>query len=147
MEGRSATAEDLPTARIPGCDPVPVRYMITRQLDDTLATVRVNRGNSHAWESLIGDTLPNAILAADAALERSGKKCRDNKPVLGILRIESEQTGLGAKVFGIHYQGSWAEVWPVAMCGKIVEVTVEFTADGDGGAYTRIPGGRVRVLP
>ncbi|MGV2496755.1 hypothetical protein [Pelagerythrobacter aerophilus] len=136
------------TARMPGCDDAPVRYMVMQDIDDSLKTIRVNRGTSHAWDSLIGDTLPSARLAATAALRRAGIDCSDEDGAsLGVTRIASEEPDLGEEIFGIRYSGRWTEVWPIETCDRTVEVLIRFTADGDGGAFTRIPGDEIRVLP
>ena len=135
------------TARMPGCDPAPVRYMIMQNTDDSLRTIRVNRGVSYAWESLLGDTLPAVQLAAITALKRGGFTCSGNeRPTLGVTRIASEEPNLGKDTFGIRYSGSWTEVWPMESCKRTVEVLIRFTADGDGGAFTHIPGDQTRVL-
>ena len=134
--------------RMPGCDAAPVRYMVMQDTDDSLKTIRVNRGISYASDSLISDALPSARIAADIALNRAGVSCEiadDFK--LGVIRIESEEEGLGADLFGVRYTGSWDEVWPIETCGRIAEVLVKFTADGDGGAYFHVPGDQVKILP
>lgn len=136
------------TARLPQCDPAPVRYMIMQNTDNTLQTIRVNRGASYAWDSLIGDTLPAAQLAAMTALKRNGVECNSSeKPRLGVSRIDSEEANLGKNTFGIRYSGSWTEVWSIEACKRTVEVAIKFTADGDGGAFTHIPEDKTRVLP
>lgn len=135
------------TARLPGCDTAPVRFMIIQDKADRLQTIRVNRGRSHAWDSLIGDTLPLAQVAAMAALTRRKIECTPTKAgKLGVVRIASEDENLGRDVFGVRYAGSWGEVWPIEICDRVVEVVVNFTADGDGGAYTDIPGERIAIL-
>lgn len=136
------------TARLPGCDSAPVRYMVIQSADNSLQTIRVNRGQSYAWDSLIGDTLPLAQLAAAAALKRKGFTCSsDDKPVLGVTRVVVKEPNLGDDIFGIRYSGSWTEVWPIQICKRTVEVSIKFTADGDGGAFNHIPGDDTRVLP
>lgn len=136
------------TARLSGCDLAPARYMIMQNTDNSLQITRVNRGVSYAWDSLIGDTLPLAQLAAIAALKRAGVMCSSNeKPTLGVTRIASKEPNLGNSVFGIRYSGSWTEVWPIEACKRTVEVSIKFTADGDGGAYNYISGDKTRVLP
>jgi len=135
------------TSRLPGCDAVPVRFMVMQNNDDSLRTIRVNRGISYAHDSLISDTLPLAVLAATAKLQRMGFSCNvEDGFKLGVTRIESEEDGLGADMFGVRYQGSWSEIWPISTCNRTVEVLVTFTADGDGGAYTNLPGDQVKVL-
>ena len=60
----------------------------------------------------------------------------------------AEESDLGADVFGVRYVGSWSELWPIEICGQIVEVPVTFKADGDGGAYYNIKDETVKlVLP
>lgn len=136
------------TTRMPGCDPVPVRYMVMQYTDKSLETIRVNRGVSYAWESLIGDTLPLVQLAAISALKRKGSSCSgEDRSSLGVIRIVSEEPALGDVTFGIRYSGSWTEVWPIEACKQTIEVLIKFTADGDGGAFTHIPGDQTRVLP
>jgi len=136
------------STRMPGCDEVPVRYMIMQDVDNGLRTIRVNRGVSKAWESLFGDTLPSVQLAAAAALRREGVTCSgDEKTSLGITRIASEDPDLGQEVFGIRYSGGWGEIWPIVTCDRVVEVLIRFRADGDGGAFTHIPGDETRILP
>lgn len=135
-------------ARLPGCDAAPVRFMIMQDTSGALSTIRVNRGQSLAWDSLIGDTVPLAEIAAVAALKRQKIDCALTTPgKLGVTRVVNESEGLGGDVFGVRYAGSWSEVWPLKLCGRTVEVTVDFTADGDGGAYTKLPGELVTVLP
>ena len=133
------------TARMPGCDDAPVRFMVMQAADASLRTIRVNRGTSHAWESLIGDTLPLVQLSAMATLAREGTDCSGERAVLGVTRIVSEGPGLGDKTFGIRYEGRWSEVWPIEICGRRIEFTVDFAADGDGGAHIHIPGEQIRI--
>lgn len=124
-------------ARLPGCDSAPVRFMTIQNRDNSLKTIRVNRGVSYAWDSLIGDTLPKAHIAAVTRLRQAKHECQlDSKYILGVTRIQSEGNGLGSDVFGVRYKGSWNEIWPIKTCGKTVEVLVEFAADGDGGAFS-----------
>lgn len=133
--------------RHPDCDKAPVRYMIVQDAGGALRTIRVNRGTSYAHDSLIADTLPLAVLAAEAFLTRSKVACAGPKKAqLGIVRVESDGSGLGPDVKGVRYAGSWTEIWPLSVCGRIVEVPVIFTADGDGGAYTDIKGASLRQV-
>ncbi|MFK4792106.1 hypothetical protein [Sphingobium sp. ZW T5_29] len=135
-------------ARLPKCDNMPARYMLMQNMDGSIRTIRVNRGVSYAWDSLIGDTLPLVRLAANVALKRKGIDCNEgSKFKLGVTRIASESQDLGSDLFGIRYIGSWSEIWPIETCSQTVEVLVNFTADGDGGAYSRMPGDKVAVLP
>ncbi|MEP3225409.1 MAG: hypothetical protein ABJO01_05500 [Parasphingorhabdus sp.] len=136
------------TARLPGCDTVPVRYMVMQNNDNSLKTIRVNRGKSYAHDSLISDTLPLALLAATGALQRKGIGCdAKDKFKLGVTRIKSETDGLGPDIFGVRYAGHWAEIWPIEICDQTVEILVKFKADGDGGAFTDLPGDQISILP
>jgi len=122
--------------------------MLLQDTDKSFETIRVNRGVSYAWESLISDTLPLASMAAYVALKQHGQECDlDGGATLGVTRLASEDVDLGEDVYGARYSGSWAEIWPMTLCGKTVEVRVDFRADGDGGAYTDLPGDDVRILP
>lgn len=132
-------------ARHPVCDEVPVRYMLVQDGSGGLRSFRVNRGRSHAHESLISDTFPLATLAAEAFLTRAKLPCPEpKKPQLGVTRIAEEDGDLGPDKFGVRYKGSWTEIWPVAICGETLDVTVRFTADGDGGAYTNLKGDAIK---
>ncbi|WP_415643735.1 hypothetical protein [Sphingomonas antarctica] len=134
--------------RHPNCGPEVTRYMTMQQTDGTLNTVRVNRGVSYAHDSLIGDTVPLASLAADQSLRKAGAGCEVSKPgTLGVIRIASEDPGLGPDIYGVRYAGGWSEIWPVSLCGRTVEVLVHFLADGDGGAYTDIKDEAAKLLP
>lgn len=135
------------TARLPGCDHAPARYMVMQNIAEDLSTVRVNRGISYAWDSLFGDTLPLAHLAALAVLAHQGTACDEGAGFrLGVTRVAAEAENLGEDMFGVRYEGSWSEVWPIEACDRTVEVTVNFTADGDGGAFLDIPGEAVTVV-
>lgn len=54
---------------------------------------------------------------------------------------------MGPEVYGVRYTGSWSEVWPITLCGRTVEVSVRFTADGDGGAYNNLKSAEAKLLP
>lgn len=135
------------TARHPNCDATPVRYTISQDSAGALNTIRTNRGRSLANESLISDTWPLAVVQAGATAKRNGLDCDPQGASLGETRVEKEEPGLGADVYGVRYTGSWSEVWPIQLCGRTIEVTVRFTADGDGGAYTDLRGAEARLLP
>jgi hypothetical protein len=136
------------TAQLPKCDTAPVRFMVLQRADASLKTIRVNRGTSYAWESLIADTFPRALIGAHIALSQKGLNCgSEEKAILGILRISSEEPDLAPVQFGVRYKGRWTEIWPLELCNHTIEVTVAFTADGEGGAYSRIVSDKTRILP
>lgn len=134
------------TVRHPNCGATPVRYTVSEDSTGDLAAIRTNRGLSLANESLIIDTWPLALLQAEATAKRNGLICEPQGPGLGVTRIAKEEPGLGADVYGVRYTGSWVEIWPIEMCGRTIEVTVRFTADGDGGAYTDLKGTEAKLL-
>lgn len=134
-------------ARHPDCDGDVVRYTIVQDAAGELSTIRSNRGLSLANESLISDTWPLALLQAEATLKRDRIVCEGSVANLGIVRLINKEPGIGSDVFGVRYSGSWSELWPINLCGRTVEITVRFTADGDGGAYSNLKGVEARLLP
>lgn len=133
-------------ARHPNCGEV-VRYTMVQDNGDNFSVIRTNRGRSHANESLIGDTFPLAALQAAATLNRAGTRCDPQSATLGVTRITKEEPDLGPETYGVRYSGSWSEAWPVALCGRTIEVGIRFTADGDGGAYQDLKGIEAKLLP
>jgi hypothetical protein len=134
-------------ARHPNCENDIVRYTMVQDSAGDFSAVRTNRGRSHANESLIGDTWPLALLQAESTLRRANVVCDGRLSVLGVTRVAKEEPALGAEVYGVRYTGSWSEVWPITLCGRTVEVSVRFTADGDGGAYSDLEGAEAKLLP
>jgi hypothetical protein len=134
-------------ANHPNCGGETARYNLVSKGDGGLYAIRINRGRSHANESLIGDTWLLAVLQADATLRRAGIECDGRSARMGAVRVSAEEPDLGPEVFGIRYAGSWSEVWPIELCGRTVEVAVRFTADGDGGAYHQLKSTEAKLLP
>ena len=134
----------------PNCGREITRYAVVRRFDDSLYAFRINQGRSNANESLIGDTLPSAITMSFLTLKRAKIDC-DSKEIegssLGATRIVKESVDLGPDIYGVRYKGTWQEVWPIMLCGRTVEVGIDFNADGDGGAYTGIKDENVKLLP
>jgi hypothetical protein len=133
--------------RHPDCGNHIVRYTMTQDSAGNFSTIRTNRGQSYANESLIGDTWPLARLQAENILTRANILCDNRSADLGVTRVAKEEPGLGADVYGVRYTGSWHEVWPITLCGRTVEVGVRFTADGDGGAYNQLHSAEAKLLP
>lgn len=134
------------TVRHPNCSATPVRYTVSEDSAGAFTAIRTNRGLSLSNESLITDTWPLALLQAEATAKRNGLACDPKGAGLGVTRIAKEEPGLGADIYGVRYSGSWVEIWPIEMCGRTIEVTVRFTADGDGGAYTDLKGTEAKLL-
>lgn len=136
------------TVRHNKCDVAEVRYLITQDSSGNLDTIRVNRGVSFAHDSLIGDAYPMATLAAHSVLRVAKVKCDEtSEKELGVVRIEHQSDDLGSAAYGVRYKGSWTEIWPIKMCNRTVEMPVQFTADGDGGAYFSAKGSAAKLLP
>lgn len=136
--------------RHPNCGNDIIRYAVVQQSDDSLYSFRINRGQSNANESLIGDTLPSALAMSFLTLKRAKIDCdiKDDKDfTMGVTRIVRESTDLGPETYGVRYIGIWQEIWPITLCGRTVEVGIDFKADGDGGAYTDIKNDNVKLLP
>jgi hypothetical protein len=133
--------------RFPECGAEISKYNVVRQYDDNLYTFRVNRGRSNANESLINDTLFQTIALSQVVLKRNKVACDSNDFKLGVIRVSNESADLGPDIFGVRYKGSWQEIWPINLCGRTVEVAVDFKADGSGGAYTGLKGENTKLLP
>jgi hypothetical protein len=133
--------------RHPNCGSDIVRYAVVKQFNDSHYAFRINRGQSNANESLIGDTMPKAALVAALMLKRAGKDCRASDVTLGVTRIAEEGADLGPDLYGARFKGSWREIWPIIACGRTVEVSVRFEADGEGGAYTNVKENESTLLP
>lgn len=146
LDGRIRNGWTIVT-RHPNCENHIVRYTMIQDSAGDFSTIRTNRGQSHANESLMGDTWPLALLQAESTLKRANVVCDGRLAVLGVTRVAKEEPALGADVYGVRYTGSWSEVWPITLCGRTVEVSVRFTADGDGGAYNDLKGAEAKLLP
>jgi hypothetical protein len=133
--------------RHPNCGSDVVRYAVVKHYNDSFYAFRINRGRSNANESLIGDTLPNAALVAVLMLKRAGSDCRVSDVTLGVTRIAEEGADLGPDFYGARFKGSWREIWPIITCGRTVEISVRFEADGEGGAYHDIKQNESKILP
>ncbi len=133
--------------RHPNCGSDVVRYAVVKQFGDGYYAFRINRGQSNANESLIGDTLPKAALVAALILKRAGTDCRTSDVMLGVTRVTEESADLGPDFYGARYKGSWREIWPIMTCGRTVEISVRFEADGEGGAYTNVKEDESKLLP
>jgi hypothetical protein len=66
---------------------------------------------------------------------------------IGATHVTGESKDLGPETYGVRYAGSWTEAWQVEACGGTkFEVPIQFTADGDGGAYINVRANNVRVV-
>jgi hypothetical protein len=124
-----------------------IRYATIQKADGSLLSTRVNEGRSNANLSLMRDTSTAAALAAYGAIRKIDAGCDGKGPSMGVTRVVQESGDLGPEIFGVRYVGSWVEVWPFTICNRTAEVKVMFRADGDGGAYTDVPGDQVVILP
>lgn len=134
--------------RTQGCaDPDPLRFMALRRPDGALVAVMVNRGRSNVSPSIMRDTSSNAAIAALGLVKREDASCTGEGMRMERTRIDREDAGLGPDLFGIRYKGGWREIWTFGVCGRSVELPVTFTADGDGGAHSKVEGSAAAVLP
>lgn len=133
--------------RAQGCsDPDPVRFMALRNPEGKLVAVLVNRGRSNASPSIMRDTSANVAMGALQVVKREDAACTGAGMRMERTRIDREDKDLGPELFGIRYKGGWREIWTFGVCGRSVEVPVAFTADGDGGAYSKVEASAA-VLP
>jgi hypothetical protein len=116
----------------------PVRYMIMQPADGMLRAVRVNEGRTFANPVLMRDTGTAAALAALQKSKATNANCGGETMKMGPTRVTSQSADLGPEIYGVRYVGKWTEIWQFETCGLKVDVPVEFTPDGDGGAYTNV---------
>ncbi|MEE4206358.1 MAG: hypothetical protein V2I39_08700 [Erythrobacter sp.] len=126
-------------------DPVR-RFALIEFADGTNRALPVNTGRSIANPSIMRDTSAAAAIGAMARVKREDSACDGSDLEMAGSRIVSESADLGPDVFGVRYTGSWREVWSFGVCGRVVDVPVEFTADGDGGAYTNVKADEIAVV-
>jgi len=124
-----------------------VRYMVLQLADGSLKGARVNQGRSLANPSIMRDTSTAAALAALRQAKIVDPACTGDDMAMGSTRVLSKSKDLGPDTFGVRYVGGWSEVWQFRTCGKNFDVPIDFTADGDGGAYTNVKTSAVTVAP
>jgi len=115
-----------------------VRYMVLQLRDKSLRAARVNEGRSLANPTIMRDTSAMAALAALRQAKIVDPSCKGDDMAMGSTRVVSRSKDLGPEKFGSRYAGSWSEVWQFRTCGRTFDVPIDFTADGDGGAYTNV---------
>jgi len=128
----------------PGAEPV--RYMVVQKADGSLLAPQVNEGRTHANPSIMRDTSAGAALAALQKIRSADAACTGQDMKMGPTRISAESKDLGPDHYGARYVGSWSEVWRFETCGKKADVPIDFTPDGDGGAYTNIKRAEVTLV-
>lgn len=124
----------------------PFRYMVVQKSDGSLLAPQVNEGRTFANPSIMRDTSAGAALAALQKAKTVDPACTGQGMKMGPTRVTAQSKDLGPDVFGARYVGSWTEVWQFEICGKTMDVTIDFTPDGDGGAYTNIKGQEVVIV-
>lgn len=123
------------------------RYIIVQKADGSLQAALVNEGRTLANPSIMRDT---SAIAAMTALQRGRSLdpgCTGDKMTMGPTRVVEQSKDLGPEVYGARYVGNWTEIWRFETCGKKFDVPIQFTPDGDGGAYTNIKADAVTVVP
>lgn len=131
-----------------GCNAThPFRYIILQRADGTLQAALVNEGRTLANPTIMRDTSAMAALTALQKAKSLDPACTGDKMEMGPTRVTEQSKDLGPEIYGARYVGSWTEVWQFRTCGKSFDVPIQFTPDGDGGAYTNIKADQVAILP
>lgn len=125
----------------------PFRYIVLQKADGTLQAALVNEGRTLANPTIMRDTSAMAAMAALAKGRSLDPACTGDKMEMGPTRVTQQSKDLGPELFGARYVGSWSEVWQFETCGRRFDVPIEFTPDGDGGAYTNIKADAVMIVP
>jgi hypothetical protein len=123
----------------------PVRYMILQLADGSLRAVHVNEGRTFANPMIMRDTSLSAALAAAQKGKALDPGCIGESMKMRSTRVTSQSADLGPEVYGVRYKGRWTEVWQFQTCGHTFGVPIEFTPDGDGGAYTKVEADKIAV--
>jgi hypothetical protein len=130
-----------------GCPGVePFRYLIIEKSDGSLLALQVNEGKSFTSPTIMRDASTQAALMALQKARSLDPKCEGRDMAMGTTRIVRQSKDLGPQIFGARYVGAWSEAWRFTTCGKTFEVTVHFTSDGDGGAYSNVKGDQVALV-
>ena len=124
----------------------PFRYLVVQKSDFSLLALQVNEGKTYTSPSIMRDTSAQAALGALQKARSLDAKCTGEDMKMGPTRVSAQSTDLGSEIFGARYAGSWTEVWQFQTCGKKLDVTVHFTPDGDGGAYSNVKADEVAVV-
>lgn len=130
-----------------GCGGAPqARFLILGMPDGSLRSVLINEGESLANLSLMRDSSALAALGALQAVVATGQQCDGVDMKMGPTRVVERSADLRPAYHGVYYAGSWREAWTFTVCGKRVEVPIEFTADGQSGASYNIRGSEARLI-
>lgn len=122
------------------------RLLILSMADGRLLVRMMGKGESIADVSLILDTLRAANLAAFRLFSAADASCKADDLKVASTRVESRGADLGPDFYGVRFKGGWRELWTYSACGRRAELPVEFTADGQGGAYYKLPGKDAHLL-
>tara|TARA_R110000824_G_scaffold177839_4_gene357369 strand:- start:2488 stop:3198 length:711 start_codon:yes stop_codon:yes gene_type:complete len=122
------------------------RFSVIDFADGKRIALLVNSGATNSSMKLMRDTSMLAAMQAYQAAKSKAPSC-DGKDLEMIgAQIVSEADDLGPELYGVRYVGGWTENWRFSTCGLIFDVPVQFTADGDGGAYTNIKAENVQQI-
>ena len=129
-----------------GCSgSTPVRYMILQLADGSLRAIHVNEGRTFANPMIMRDTSLSAALAAAQKGRALDPRCTGESMKMRSTRVTSQSADLGPELYGVRYKGRWTEVWQFQTCGHTFDVPIEFTPDGDGGAFTKVEVDKIAV--
>ena len=122
------------------------RFMILAFPDGKVIARLVNFGSSIAWPSLFRDAATPAAMQAFVVARAANPGCDPKSLDLLSTRVVSTSPDISPDFFGVRFAGSWDEAWLFAACGQVAEATLQFRADGNGGAYYDLKHEGVRLL-
>ena len=128
----------------PGTEPF--RYLIIEKIDGSLLALQVNEGRTLTSPTIMRETSMQAALMVLQKAKSLDSKCDGRDMAMGATRVVEQSKDLGPQIYGARYVGSWSEAWRFTTCGKTFEVTVHFTPDGDGGAYSNVKADQVAIV-
>lgn len=130
-----------------GCDGGQAyRYLIIQLPDASLKALPVSQGQTFTNPSIMRDTSTSAALAALQKAKSMNPTCEGKDMKMGLTKVVDQSKDLGPDLFGVRYTGKWSESWQFETCGHVFAVPVDFTPDGDGGAYTKVAADQVVMV-
>ncbi len=129
-----------------GCsDDRPGRFIIYRQNDGSLDVQLMSMGEGIALP-LQQDLFLLVGGFAYAKLNSIKGGCAVDKLRFESTRIAARSDDLGPDVYGARFRGSWSETWTFSGCDRLVEATVAFVTDGEGGLRYTVDNRQVRFV-
>ncbi|HEX8643673.1 MAG TPA: hypothetical protein VF702_07140 [Allosphingosinicella sp.] len=135
-------------ARLEGCaEPRPLRLVVIRPSQGPLVVAPLTYGEAISSPTLLLDARDAAVTAASAMGERLVPGCTAAGQVgIESLRNVSQSADLSPDYYGVRYRGTWREAWTFAVCGRRLEIPVDFVTDGESGATYILRASEARLL-